>query len=107
MARKPAIQTKAGNYLLRSTRRDNLLDLMALVHAGRIAVGQVNSHVTKRDGSWAGHATWGTRTLEDRGLIRRSALLAEIDARRIYRPPPPGGPERISGRRVDTSQSRL
>jgi hypothetical protein len=118
MARKPAIQTKAGNYLLRSTRRDNLLDLMALVHAGRIAVGQVNSHVTKRDGSWAGHAPWGTRTLEDRGLIRRSqgasfgrrwfeltteghraldgalaaldrridtaALLAEIDARRIY-----------------------
>lgn len=116
--RKPSIQTKAGNYLLRSTRRDNLLDLMALVHAGRIAVGQVNSHVTKRDGSWAGHATWGTKMLEDRGLIEKApgirygrrwyklttaghkaldgalaalgeridtaALLAEIDARRIY-----------------------
>lgn len=72
MARKPAIQTKAGNYLLRSTRRDNLLDLMALVHAGRVSVGNPNSIITKRDGSWAGYATWGTKTLEDHGLIRRA-----------------------------------
>lgn len=116
--RKPSIQTKAGNYLLRSTRGDELRRLMALVHAGRVAVGDPNSIITKRNGQWAGYATWATTMLEDRGLIRRSqgasfgrrwyelttaghkaldgalaalgeridtaALLAEIDARRIY-----------------------
>lgn len=82
MARKPANQTKAGNYLLRSTRRDNLLDLMALVHAERIAVGQVNSRVTKADGSWAGNATWGTRTLEAHGLIRETDWTSQ--GRRWY-----------------------
>lgn len=116
--RKPSIQTKAGNYLLRSTRAAELRKLMALVHAGRVAVGELDAILTKADGSWAGYATWGAATLEDRGLIRRTAgatrgrrwyeltteghraldgalaalgeridtaaLLAEIDARRVY-----------------------
>lgn len=116
--KKDPNQTKAGNYLLRSTRAAELRRLMALVHAERIGIEKTNSTVTKADGSWAGYATWGTKMLEAHGLIEKApgirygrrwyklttaghkaldgalvalgeridtaALLAEIDARRIY-----------------------
>ena len=81
--RKPSIQTKAGNYLLRSTRSDNLLDLMALVHADRVAVDGFGVPAThKADGTWAGHCAWGVEMLEARELIR--LVPADRRGRRRY-----------------------
>jgi hypothetical protein len=105
MARNPH-HTKANNYLLRSTRRDHLLDLMALVHANRVAVGRVSTHVLKSDNTWAGHATWGAKVLEERGLIRRSECV--VNGRRYYELTTAGhaaldGALEKLGRRIDTA----
>lgn len=106
MPRKPSIQTKAGNYLLRSTRATELQNLMAIVHAGRVAVGNPNSIITKRNGSWAGYASWGTTMLEDRGLIRRTQGASF--GRRWYELTTEGhraldGALAAQGRRIDTA----
>jgi len=103
---KDALQTKRGNYLLRSTRRDDLLDLMALVHAGRVVAGQVNAHLIKADNTWAGHATWGARTLEEHGLIAKSDTVA--NGRRAYELTSLGHKAlssalNVLGRRIDTA----
>jgi hypothetical protein len=63
-------QTKAGNYLLRSTRKDDLIDLMILVYHGRVAVGlSGGGYLIGLGNVWAGNCDWGIRALESHGLV--------------------------------------
>lgn len=73
MAKKNPRETKTHNYLLRSARKDNLLDLMALVHAGRVKRRYFwTPIIVKADGTWAGNCAWGVDALESRGFIQRT-----------------------------------
>lgn len=67
----PDLKTKKANYLLRSTRQDELLNLMALVHVARVKLDATGlATVVKAGGAWAGTCNWGVEVLESRGLIR-------------------------------------
>lgn len=64
--------TKAGNYLLRSSRAKTLRRLMALAHAGRVGTsGHGLPCMFKADGTWAGSCGWEVGLLEQRGLLVR------------------------------------
>jgi hypothetical protein len=77
MVKKNPHETKTHNYLLRSTRRDHLLDLMVLVHAGRVKRGYSwTPIIVKADGTWAGNCEWAL-TLENRGFIQRARKNGE------------------------------
>lgn len=79
MAKKNPHETKAHNYLLRSVHRDNLLDLMALVHVGRVNLDSFGiPAIHTANGSWAGHCGWGVEMLEKRGLIKRIAHMDNV-----------------------------
>ena len=100
-------ETRTGNYLLRSTRRDSLLDIMALVHVGRLSQDQVNAILVKSDNTWAGYASWEARTLSRHGLIRRADGVR--NGRRCYELTTLGhaalaGALTALGRRLDTAE---
>lgn len=68
--RKPAAQTKAGNYLLRSRHTDSLIKILALAHVNRIvtSAGSGACMIT-RDSTWAGNCGWEIKQLVNRGLV--------------------------------------
>jgi hypothetical protein len=74
--RKNPHETKTHNYLLRSVHRDNLLDIMILVLAGRVRPdGFGYPAIFKADGTWAGHCSWGVETLEKRNLADKITYM--------------------------------
>lgn len=106
MAMKNPHETKTHNYLLRSARRDSLLDFMAIVHSGRVKVG---SHgfpiVVKSDGTWAASCEWPVKVLESRKLIQKNT---DMDGASSYQLTALGcaalnGALTALGRRIDTA----
>lgn len=76
MAKKNPHETKTHNYLLRSARRDSLLDIMALVHAGRVKVsGHGFPIIVKSNGTWAASCVWSVEMLENRGLVQKNTYM--------------------------------
>lgn len=68
--KREAKYTKAGNYLLRSTRSRELVEFAILVKHGRVRRdGKGNgAQITKKDGTWAGNAHWSMLMFLNRGL---------------------------------------
>lgn len=68
MARNP-YTTKRGNYLLRSTRSDSLVDIMCMAATSQLVYRGHQSVVTTRNGEWVANASWEARTLVSHGLL--------------------------------------
>ena len=69
-AKQNPFSTKAGNYLLRSTRGAELTKFMMLIMAGRVGLdGMGMPALFKRDGSWAGNCSWAAQMVCGRGLV--------------------------------------
>lgn len=74
--RKPAEQTKRGNYILRSVHRDSLLRVLELADDGKIVV---NGHgipiILNAYKSWAANCEWEVTELVKRGLLEKVAFM--------------------------------
>lgn len=62
MKREPKF-TKAGNYLLRSTRSTELIKFSILVDAQRVYSDLNGWKVAKKNGKFAGNCNWAAREL--------------------------------------------
>jgi hypothetical protein len=68
-AKQNPFSTKAGNYLLRSTRGAELIKFMMLIMAGRVGLDGIGMPALfQKNGNWAGSCYWAAQMVCGRGL---------------------------------------
>lgn len=77
MKRQPKF-TKAGNYLLRSTRSIELIKLAILAQERRVVLDTNSWRINKKSGQWAANCNWDVTQLIKHGLAGTYHNLLEL-----------------------------